>query len=69
MAQGTLESRAALGREVCTQFGFVDARGAAQVRDIEGLRLVVVTCSMRQPNSLSCCTKPALSAGQLQVST
>ena len=31
VAQGTLDSRAALGREVCAQFGFVDARGSAQL--------------------------------------
>ena len=30
VAQGACESRAALGREVCAQFGFVDARGSAQ---------------------------------------
>ena len=31
VAQGTFESRAALRREVCAQFGFVDARGSAQL--------------------------------------
>ena len=31
VAQGACESRAALGREVCAQFGFVDARGSAQL--------------------------------------
>ena len=31
VAQGAWESRAALAREVCTQFGFVDARGTAQL--------------------------------------
>ena len=31
VAQGAGESRAALGREVCAQFGFVDARGSAQL--------------------------------------
>ena len=31
MSRGTLDSRAALGREVCAQFGFVDARGWAQL--------------------------------------
>ena len=31
VAQGACESRAALGREVCAQFGFVDARGTAQL--------------------------------------
>ena len=31
VAQGACESRAALGRAVCTQFGFVDARGSAQL--------------------------------------
>ena len=30
-AQGASGSRAALGREVCAQFGFVDARGSAQL--------------------------------------
>ena len=31
VAHGACESRAALGREVCAQFGFVDARGTAQL--------------------------------------
>ena len=31
VAQGACESRAALGREVCAQFGFVDACGTAQL--------------------------------------
>ena len=31
VAQGAFASRAALGREVCAQFGFVDARGTAQL--------------------------------------
>ena len=31
VAQHTCQSRAALGREVCAQFGFVDARGSAQL--------------------------------------
>ena len=31
VARGVFESRAALGREVCAQFGFVDARGTAQI--------------------------------------
>ena len=31
VAQGAWESRAALAREVCAQFGFVDARGSAQL--------------------------------------
>ena len=31
VAHGACESRAALGREVCAQFGFVDARGSAQL--------------------------------------
>ena len=31
VAQGAFESRAALGREVCAQFGFVDACGSAQL--------------------------------------
>lgn len=31
VAQGACESRAALGRKVCAQFGFVDARGSAQL--------------------------------------
>ena len=31
VAHGAFESRAALGREVCAQFGFVDARGSAQL--------------------------------------
>ena len=31
VAQGPFASRAALGREVCGQFGFVDARGTAQL--------------------------------------
>ena len=31
VAHGASESRAALGREVCAQFGFVDARGTAQL--------------------------------------
>ena len=31
VAQGAWESRAALGREVCAQFRFVDARGTAQL--------------------------------------
>ena len=31
VAQGAFESRAALGREVCAEFGFVDARGSAQL--------------------------------------
>ena len=31
VAHGAGESRAALGREVCAQFGFVDARGTAQL--------------------------------------
>ena len=31
VAQGVFEGRAALGREVCAQFGFVDARGSAQL--------------------------------------
>ena len=31
VAQGACESRAALGREVCAQFGFVDTRGSAQL--------------------------------------
>ena len=31
MARGALDSRAALGREVCAQFGFVDACGSAQL--------------------------------------
>ena len=31
VAQGACESRAAFGREVCAQFGFVDARGTAQL--------------------------------------
>ena len=31
VAHGAFESRAALAREVCTQFGFVDTRGSAQL--------------------------------------
>ena len=31
VAHGAFDSRAALGREVCAQFGFVDARGTAQL--------------------------------------
>ena len=31
VAQGAFDSRTALGREVCAQFGFVDARGSAQI--------------------------------------
>ena len=31
LSHGACESRAALGREVCAQFGFVDARGSAQL--------------------------------------
>ena len=31
VAQSTCESRAALAREVCAQFGFIDARGSAQL--------------------------------------
>ena len=31
VAHGAFESRAALGREVCAQFGLVDARGSAQL--------------------------------------
>ena len=31
VAQGAFASRVALGREVCAQFGFVDARGSAQL--------------------------------------
>ena len=31
VAQGGFDSRAALGREVCAQLGFVDARGTAQL--------------------------------------
>ena len=31
VAHGAFESRVALAREVCTQFGFVDARGTAQL--------------------------------------
>ena len=31
VAQGAFDSRAALGRELCAQFGFVDARGTAQL--------------------------------------
>jgi len=31
VAQGVFESRAALGREVCAQFGFVDACGSVQL--------------------------------------
>ena len=31
VAQGACQSRAALGRAVCAQFGFVDARGTAQL--------------------------------------
>ena len=31
VAQGAFESRAALGRKVCAQFGFLDARGTAQL--------------------------------------
>ena len=31
VAQGACESRAAFGCEVCAQFGFVDARGTAQL--------------------------------------
>ena len=31
VTRGAFESRAALGRAVCTQLGFVDARGTAQL--------------------------------------
>ena len=31
VAHGAFESRTALAREVCAQFGFVDARGTAQI--------------------------------------
>ena len=31
VAQGAFDSRTAVGREVCAQFGFVDARGTAQL--------------------------------------
>ena len=31
LAQGAFDSRAAVGREVCAQFGFADARGMAQL--------------------------------------
>ena len=31
VAQGAIDSRAALGREVCVRFGFIDARGTAQL--------------------------------------
>ena len=44
VAQGAWESRAALGCEVCAQFGFVDARGTAQLTGcLKALEVLVET--------------------------
>ena len=60
VAQGTFDSRAALGREVCAQFGFVDARGRAQLAGcLKALAVLETAGQITLPQPRHHCHQPS----------